>query len=267
MLSQTVLDVPPRIRLLLIIAGMIGIGLIGMESLVGNRPETVPIDKIIHFSGYSVLACVFVLGLRPALFVPLLLTLVAMGMTIEFLQTLTGRQFDPADQYANILGVAVGGAVGLLLRSGYAYLRRELATAQVRRRLRVFPPGHTIFRQGDPAPHLYIIKSGQVRLTREVDGAAVDLAVFEPGEVIGAVAAIQGLPAYGTAKAVTRATLYRMNLEQLMDSAGGREQPVSTVLRLLARYVRDAADQLLETRVRLSDTDAPPARAVGLRQD
>jgi hypothetical protein len=47
MLSQTVLDVPPRIRLLLIIAGMIGIGLIGMESLVGNRPETIPIDKII----------------------------------------------------------------------------------------------------------------------------------------------------------------------------------------------------------------------------
>ena len=152
MRSLTVLDVPPRIRLLLIIAGMIGIGLIGMESLVGNRPETIPIDKIIHFSGYGVLACVFVLGLRPALFIPLLLTLVAMGMTIEFLQTLTGRQFDPADQYANTLGVAVGGAVGLLLRRGYACLRRELATAQVRRRLRVFPPGPHHLPPGRPRP-------------------------------------------------------------------------------------------------------------------
>ena len=122
-----------------------------MESLVGNRPETIPVDKIIHFSGDSVLACVFVLGLRPVLFVPLLLTLVAIGMTVELLQTLTGRQFDLADQYANALGVAVGGAVGLLLRSGHAYLRHELATAQVRRRLHVFHPGGTIYRQGYPS--------------------------------------------------------------------------------------------------------------------
>lgn len=240
-LSRGIPDILRRSRLLLASAGLVGIALVAVESLVAGRPHTVHTDKILHFSGYAILALVFVLALRLRSCLPALLALAVMGVAIEFLQTQTGRTFDMRDAYANAMGVVVGGALGLLIRGVYALVRRELATARVRRRLVSFAPGQTILREGESVERFFIIKSGKVRLTRDVNGTARELAVMGPGEVVGALGVIQGSSQQETAVALAPTSLYGMDLGELMDSAGGPEQPVSTVLRALTDRLREIA--------------------------
>ena len=222
-----------------------------MESLVGGQLHTIPTDKIIHFSGYFILSMIFILSLRPKWFIPVLLGLTIMGILIEYLQPFNARAFDTGDMYADTLGVAVGGASGLLVRWGYAFIRKELASTGVKRRLRHFAPGRIILREGDPVEHFFIIKSGIVQLSRKVKGQSTNIAGLGPGEAIGILGVIQGHPQYTTVKAIDRTVLYRMKLAQLMDSAGGRELPVSIMLSALTEKLQMATEKLAEAEIEL----------------
>ena len=251
LLSQAVLDIPPRTRFLLTAAGCSGIVIIVVESLVGGRGHTVRLDQIIHFTGYALVSLVFILALRPLYFIPALLGVIGLGMVMEFLQTLTGRYFDITDQLANVAGVGVGAAAGLIIRSIYAYIKTELAASNARRNLVRYDPGDMILREGDPIKKFYIIKEGHVLVTRKVNGRQIKLANLGPGEVIGAVGVIQGSPQYTTVIALSKTLLYGMNLNQLMDSAGGKEQPVSTVLCVLANHLKDVIDKRAQAEAKL----------------
>jgi CRP-like cAMP-binding protein len=243
-LSRSDFDIPPRTRRLIAVAGAAGIVVIAVGSLVGGQDQTIELDKILHFSGYAILAALFVLALRPLLFVPALLMLVGMGFLIEYLQSYTGRSMDFADGVANTLGVAVGASIALLIRGVYSYVRRELAVLHVRRNLTHFEPGGLILREGGRVRHLYVIKSGQVRLSKTVGDKSVELGRAQAGDVVGTLGALLGIPQFTTIEAVTPATLYRMELAELIDSAGGREQPVCTVLRSLAEGLRYVAERM-----------------------
>lgn len=259
LLSRSVLDIPPHTRLLIAIAGVIGIGLIAMESLVGNQSQTIQMDKIIHFSGYATLALVFVLALRPILFTPVLVGLVGVGLAIEFLQVKTGRMFDLRDAYANGLGVVIGASVGLIIRGIYAYIQKDLAIARVKHKLVCFETGSVILREEEPVQKFYIIKSGTVRATREVNGKPVYLNDVGPGAVVGVISVIQGKPQYSTITSLSPTTLYSMGLDELMDSAGGREQPVSTVLMVMADYLQKAGEIISQLRAEpLAKNEQPP---------
>ena len=88
LLSESVFDLGPRTRFLILMFGIVGLVVLFMECLVSGK--AVPLDKIIYFSGYFILSMTFVLALRPLLFIPGLIALEAMGMMIEFLQRHTG---------------------------------------------------------------------------------------------------------------------------------------------------------------------------------
>lgn len=261
--SHAVFDVPRRTRLLLTVAGLVGVGLIAMESLVGNQQQTIEADKFIHFAGYGLLALMFVLALRPALYIPVLLLLFSLGMAIEALQVLNERSFELADQYANTLGLVLGALAGLVIRKLYAFIRADLAAAEVRRRLVRYRAGELVSEQGELLRRFAIIKAGQVRLTRIVDGKETELGILGPGEAVGAVGVIQGRPQYARAVAVVPTTLYHMDLEQLLQSTGGREQPAALLLDALARYVRRLGDRLVEAE---SEIEVAPSRRKSARR-
>jgi hypothetical protein len=241
-----VLDIPPRIRTLLLIAGIAGVGLVVMESLAGRQAGTIQVDKILHFSGYALLALVFILALPPALYLPCLFGLGAVGVGIEYLQPLTGRSFELRDAYADLWGLAIGAAAGVIRRGIYAHIRSDLAVAEARRRLTSCAPGTVLLREGEPVRELAIIRKGEVELVRTVDGKSVPLGIAGPGTVIGAVAAIQGTRASVTATTRTWTSVYPMDLEALIQSAGGQDLPVSIVLRCLAEDVRQAIERVTE---------------------
>jgi CRP-like cAMP-binding protein len=248
-----VFDIPPRTRRLIAVAGVAAIVVIAVGSLVGNKDQTIQLDKVLHFFGYAILAGLFVLALRPVLFVPTLLTLVGMGFLLEFFQSFTGRTMDFADGVTNSLGVAVGAAVGILIRGAYSYMRRELAVLRVRRNLLHFQPGGMILREGSRVRDLYVIKSGRVRLSRKAGDKQVELGDAVPGDVVGTLAVLLDAPQFATIEAVRPTSVYRLEVTELVESAGGHEQPVGAVLRSLAESLRLVAERMIRTEVKLEE--------------
>lgn len=240
LLTGPVLDLAPRSARLILLAGATGVVLVIVGSLLGNRPTTVAVDKLIHLAGYAVLAAMFVLALRPRLYLPALLGLAALSYLTEIVQPLNTRSFDLGDARYNTIGLAIGAAAGLVVRLAYGYLKTELATARVRRKLIAVEPGATIVREGEVLDSFFIVKSGTVELYREVEGARVPVAQVGPGEMFGLLAEILRVPQPATAVATTAAQVYRVDYDDIIADAGGPQQPVGAVLRALAADLHDA---------------------------
>ena len=237
LLSRAVFDVGPRTRRLMLVAGIFGIVFAIAGSLAGDR-SGVPLDKLIHFTGYTILAATLVLALRPVWFLLGLAGLAAMSVGIEFIQPFFGRQFEWSDMAVNGAAIACGGLAGLAVRSVYAYLKRELAARSVRRHLLRFPAGAVILRAGEPAEAFYIIRSGRVRASRRLEDGRTVSVELGPGEVIGLLGVLGDGRQYAAVEALEPTELYRMTLGELMESAGGEELPVALVLRALSAAVR-----------------------------
>ena len=232
-----VLDIPPRTRLFVALVGTIGVVLVIVGSLEGPG-GFVATDKLLHFTGYSVLGFVFVLALPAMLWVPGLFALAGLGGLIEVLQPSFGRSRDSHDLLANLVGVAIGGAVGYGARTVHAYLRRELSQAEARARMKRYGAGSLIYSQGEPQKELHVIQQGLVEITREVDGTTQLLATAEPGDVIGILGVVLGEPNLTTATAVAPTTLYPMKARELLERAGDAWQPTAAVITALAEMFR-----------------------------
>lgn len=238
--SQQVLDLKPLKARLIAIGGAAGVILIVVSSLVGNQPETIGVDKLLHFGGYATLATVFMLSLTPRWYLPSLAGLAALGLLIELLQPLNRRTFDWADALANTTGVLVGAAAGLVARQAYGYLRTELERSRIQHRLRSFAPGEVILREGGITDRFFVIKQGTVALYRSEKGADVLVTREHAGEMFGLLEEILHEPVVTTVVAETAVQLYCIDYDKLIADAGGRSQPLGVVLDDLAADLREA---------------------------
>jgi len=239
-------DIPQRMRNILIVAGLTGVVLVFMESIIGGKPQTIEADKIIHFTGYALVAMVFVLGLRPVFFIPAMALLAIMGVGIEYIQASQGRSSEVGDMIANSVGISFGMAVGIIIRVIYGYLRKELAVAHVRKNILSYRPGDTILIQGQKIDKYYIIKKGKVRLTRKEGGKEGQIAVLGPGKIFGTLGIVLKQRQYSTVVAVEDSEIYGMNEQELIESAGGSDQPISLLVKQSAEYIVELHGKLNE---------------------
>lgn len=245
-LSGTFYDIPVWARGLLVTGGLAGVVLACVASLEGGVEETIEVDKLLHFSGYMTLAAVFVLGLRPALYLPVLVLLALLGLAIEYFQPFNGRSRDWYDAVANVAGLAAGTMIGLVLRVAartVGTMRKESALRQQRR---VYSPGAIIVRQGVPAKRFFVIEHGEVQCLREIDGQKQTLGKLGPGDVFGLIGVLQSTPQYTTVEAASTATVYSLELKDLVDSTDGRQEPVAIVLKCLAKYLQVLGDRVID---------------------
>jgi hypothetical protein len=215
-----------------------GVILIVVGSLVGDRPETIEVDKVIHFSAYTTLATVFVLSLRPRWCIPALLGLALLSYGIEILQPLNMRSRDVDDAIANTLGVLVGAILGLAMRYGYGYVKSELESARIRRSLITLPAGATLVRQGQIVDKLYVIRMGMVILYQEKSGERIELGRLGPGEMFGLLAEILKMPQSVTVVAATPVQIYPIDYDELIKDVGGPKQPIGVILTCMAMELR-----------------------------
>jgi len=242
LLSKSVFDIGPKTRVVIFMFGLLGIAMAFMASLVSHKQ--VPLDKVIHFTSYTILSMTFVLALRPVFFVPGLIGLVGMSIGIEFLQRYTGRSFDTHDMVANACGVGLGGLLGLIIRGLFSLVAKEFSARKAHRKLELIKKDTVLIREGDPIHEMLIIKEGRVRATREINGHETSLITAGPGEVLGVLGVVEQRPQYATLRALEDTVIYRMSMNELMESAGGDELPVSLVLSGLSEKLRQAVDQL-----------------------
>jgi CRP-like cAMP-binding protein len=246
--SGTVLDMSPRTARLLTLAGVIGVILVVVGSLAGDRPETIEVDKIIHFSAYTTLAAVFVLSLRPRWCILALLGLALLSYGIELIQPLNMRALDVDDAIANTLGILVGAGLGLAMRYGYGYLKSELEAARIRRSLMAFPTGATLLRQGEIVDKLYVIRMGMVILYQERNGERIELGRLGPGEMFGLLAEILKMPQSVTVVAATPVQIYPIDYDELIEDVGGPRQPIGIVLTCMALELRKLGQTVADLR-------------------
>jgi len=245
---------------------MIVVGLMGMVcavigSLMAKKGVAIEADKIVHFIGYNLLGALMVLGLRPMLWPLGMLLVAAMSAALELIQPLFGRSCDwGGDFVTNCLAIVAGSCLGMIARLAWSYIRTEMANAEIRKATLGFGEGQVIFKQGEPSDRFFIIRSGQVVLTREANGTTTELGKAGPGEVVGEMGVLQNLPRSATATAKGRVWLYGMTLSDLADKrSDGQDHPGTIVSRVLAQRLRKSMEKLDQaTLEKLAAPLAPP---------
>lgn len=99
---------------------------------------------------------------------------------------------------------------------------------------RTFRSGETIFREGDAADCLYVVKDGQVDITL---GNRL-LKPLGPGEIFGEMALIDGSARSADALARTDVTLIPVNEKQFVFLVGQLPYFALGVMRVLAERLR-----------------------------
>ena len=103
-----------------------------------------------------------------------------------------------------------------------------------------FPAGATLFREGDPADHMYILLNGSIDMKRK--DKVIEL--IGPGDALGIVAIIDGKPRSATAVAVTDVEL------ALIDRKNFRFM-VETVPHFVWYVIAELVDRLRATNAAL----------------
>jgi CRP/FNR family transcriptional regulator len=125
---------------------------------------------------------------------------------------------------------------------------------------RSFPKGARVFHEGDTSDACYVIRSGEVRVTREhPDGRAIALATLGPGELVGELAMIDGGSRSASVEALT-------DVELLAVSAADMRSLLERNAGITAKLVVALTKRLRETNERISrqSFQTVPSRVAGV---
>ena len=101
------------------------------------------------------------------------------------------------------------------------------------------PGGWELFHQGDPGDGLYIVKSGCLGVTMEgPDGRPVLATQIRPGQIVGEMSLISGLPRTATVTAFRDTEVYRLNNESFMRLAEKHPGLVTEINKMLVRRLQ-----------------------------
>ena len=227
------LDLPRKTRRLLITIGCMGIVLVVRGSLLGKSQQSIGVDKLIHFCAYACLSAVLVLGLSARKAVPGVILLAVISYVVEFLQPFNGRSLDFWDAWANTAGVGVGAGIGLATRWITSKLWSELHTIRMRKSLRTWKVGDILFKDNDLLEQFWVIQEGLVQIS-----GPEGIYQIGPGDVIGLGSELLNAPSLESAVAETKVTAWELDIETLINEAGGQNQPLAAVLYALIKQDR-----------------------------
>ena len=103
-----------------------------------------------------------------------------------------------------------------------------------------------LFRQGDEGTAFYIILQGRIKISISRRMEKVTLAILGPGEFLGEMALLDGLPRSADAVAIEDSQLYVLNRKDFLSFLGNDENAVRAILYALSKRLRKTDDQLAE---------------------
>ncbi|MBM7772249.1 CRP-like cAMP-binding protein [Actinokineospora baliensis] len=106
---------------------------------------------------------------------------------------------------------------------------------------RVFGPGETLLRQGDPTDHVLVLTSGWTRvLTRRADGQTVLVAFRGPGDVLGDLAALHGWVRSADVQSLDEVHAVHLRAQEFGDLLAQRTSVALAMVMQLAARLREA---------------------------
>ncbi|MEO0136448.1 MAG: Crp/Fnr family transcriptional regulator [candidate division WOR-3 bacterium] len=104
-------------------------------------------------------------------------------------------------------------------------------------------PGEVLFNEGDKGDVMYLIKEGQIKITKGKGPDERVLAVLKEGDFFGEMAIIDGSPRSATATAITKTSLLIIDKETFRAKI--RENPlIEYILETLTKRLRNADEQI-----------------------
>ncbi len=130
-----------------------------------------------------------------------------------------------------------------------------------------FRKGEVIYREGDPGDAIFVLESGAVAVSRDVNGRAVRLAVIGKGEIFGESGVIQDKPRSTTMTALSEVSALKVSKTQFLQIFR-EDNPIGLpLLRMLCGRLEKADRRMLdidgETREKVSLTRLGSIRVFG----
>lgn len=106
---------------------------------------------------------------------------------------------------------------------------------------RLFDEGEELFRNGKRGAEAYVIKSGKVRITRQVDGEEKEVGTVGAGEIVGEMAVISDMPRMATATAVEETLTVALSRRAVKIMLARTDFETRTLIDFLIARVQDHA--------------------------
>lgn len=128
-----------------------------------------------------------------------------------------------------------------------ALTQEELQRIAEAARLRAYPPGEVIVREGEQTAGCFIILTGQVEVVKDVDTAtATVLARLGPGEIFGEMAMIDDHPRSATVRAIEATECVGLRRSDFMAELQRTPEIAVHMLPVLVRRLREARTMAVE---------------------
>jgi CRP/FNR family transcriptional regulator, cyclic AMP receptor protein len=110
-----------------------------------------------------------------------------------------------------------------------------------------FPPGTTIFREGDRSDHVVIVTAGRVKIAtlRQGSGETV-LAERGAGDILGELSALDSRPRSADAVAIDEVTALSLTTDEFLAYLRGNPSAAVRLLELLTERLRAADAKVIE---------------------
>jgi CRP/FNR family cyclic AMP-dependent transcriptional regulator len=121
----------------------------------------------------------------------------------------------------------------------------DLAAVRTLLRQRQFSAGALVFQRGDPADEVYLIVSGQLRISiGSADGRELAFRVVGPGEMVGELGVLDGSRRSADLTALRDSVLLGLGQSALQNLLAMRPAIATGVIRFLCGRLRDTSEQL-----------------------
>ena len=130
-----------------------------------------------------------------------------------------------------------------------------------------FKKGDVLFRQGDDSGYVLRVRSGELEVVRQNDGASFTLGHVREGEWVGEMGVIEGRPRSATVLATADGTVETLSAQQFLDRVS--HDPVlarELILRLSIR-LRKVEDRIVASADRESDIQSAASITLIARTD
>ena len=116
--------------------------------------------------------------------------------------------------------------------------KNELRIVEQMLHQRQYKKGETVFNEGEPGAGMYIVKNGEVGITRKMDnGAELALALVKECGFFGELALLDEIPRSASAKAATDAVLFAFSKPSLESLCRRNPRLGNKILSNLSRLI------------------------------
>jgi len=109
---------------------------------------------------------------------------------------------------------------------------------------KVFPPGTTLFRDGERGKEMFVIQSGKVEISKEIRGEKQVLATLDDGEFFGEMAILNNKPRSATAITVDECKMLVIDPKTFEAMIKGNTEIAVRMIKKLSQRLEEADHQI-----------------------